>query len=335
LLKNAGGIMTAKTAGQQVLATMGITPQGDLVAKPEYFGQRNMNTYTDPNTGKTYIGQEEILNDQNEDIPYNDYGDLETIANNYLLQPLSTTTKTGQLISGFPEIAPLTPSQIIEQQFGAIPPMYVDPGLLGGAPGLPAFVVVPEPVYTDQDVLQVIANRYYDRPELVQFLQTQIPDIAQRFRLSQTPGALDQESFLSDPTGATLQVPDPYQVMQDAPVIDEETGYQRRDAQGNLITESVPTYTVTPPTTFTGEFGEAIDDYTGSSAAYSYFERDRPKTIADFISNEAAQYESAFAQSPLFIQEQERLERERQVRDAQQRQQFVSQPVSIFGRRQR
>lgn len=53
---------------------------------------------------------------------------------------------------------------------------------------------------------------------------------------------------------------------------------------------------------------------------YSYFERDRPKTIADFIGSEAARYESAFKQSPLFTKEQERLERESQIENERQRQ---------------
>ena len=153
--------------------------------------------------------------------------------------------------------------------------------------------------------------------------------------MSQRPGALTQESFLDDPTGATVQVPDPYQVMQDAPVIDEGTGYQRRDAQGNFITESVPTYTVTPPTTLTGEYGEAVDDYTSSRTMFEMFEADRPKSIQEFISREASRLEKGFESSALFEEEQKRLEQERQAEDARQKRQFVSQPVSIFGRRRR
>ena len=119
------------------------------------------------------------------------------------------------------------------------------------------------------------------------------------------------------------------------PVIDEETGYQRRDAQGNLITESVPTYTVTPPTTFTGEFGEAIDDYTGSSAAYSYAEQARPKSMEDWFATKATELEESFDQSRWSEIESKRLEDERFLEDARQRQRFVSQPISIFGRRKR
>ena len=197
--------------------------------------------------------------------------------------------------------------------------------MLGSAPGLPAFLVVPEPVYTDQNILQIIANRYYDRPELVQFLQTQIPDIAQRFRLSQKPGALDQESFGDFEYYTDTITAGPGGFVQG--IKDKETGEPNVIAPGTEINIQ--------KSKVVNEFGEAIDDPISSSAAYSYFERDRPKTIADFVSSEAAQYESAFEQSPLFTQEQERLENERRYKDTQQKQRFISQPVTIFGRRRR
>ena len=341
LIDNLDVNMTVEQAGRQVLETMGISPEGKLVPKPEYFGEPR--EYTDPETGRTTIlgGTEGHRLERITEAPPIT-ADKRELAENYFLQSqifqpldiLLQEQKSDPRIQ-YGSADPLTNAQIIQQQYGAIPPMYVDPSLLGGAPGLPAFVVVPDPVYTDEDVATVLANRYADRPELLKFLAPPFTSIAEAFRLSQRPGALTQESFLDDPTGATVQVPDPYQVMQDAPVIDEETGYQRRDAQGNLITESVPTYTVTPPTTLTGEYGQAVDDYTSSRTMFEMFEADRPKSIQEFISREASRLEKGFESSALFEEEQKRLEQERQAEDARQKRQFVSQPVSIFGRRRR
>jgi hypothetical protein len=207
---------------------------------------------------------------------------------------LGTPEKITQIVQGQTGAAPAQPDAELFKQ-------YDDVGNPGAS--LPAFRAIPVPVYEDQDVLQVIRNRYFDRPELVQFLQSQIPDIAQRFRLSQKPGALDQESFIRD-------------------VTDPETGEVTQEEYG------LGAPTIDPET------GENIYDIS-SSTAYSYFERDRPKSIADFIASEASQYEENFKQSRLFEEEQERLENERYAEDAKQRQRFVSTPLAIFGRRRR
>jgi len=342
LADNLNKSMTVKEAAKQVLTTMGISPEGKLVPKPQYYGTPI--EYSDPETGRTTIlgGTEGSRLERITEAPPITENELATSESYFhqsqIFQPLDFLLQRQSGIgfgTGFGTVDPLTNEQIIQQQYGLTPPMYVDPSLLGGAPGLPGFFVVEEPVYTDEDVATVLASRYSDKPELLQFLAPQLTSIAEAFRLSQRPGALTQESFLDDPTDATVQVSDPYQVMQDVPVIDEETGYQRRDAQGNFITESVPTYTVTPPTTLTGEYGQAVDDYTSSRAMFEMFEADRPKSIQEYINREASKLEKGFESSPLFEQQQKRLEQERQAEDARQRQQFVSQPVSIFGRRRR
>ena len=282
------------TATQKILETMGITPQGDLKPLPRYYGQ--LPGKFEEKVPATYITPEQDVQNK---------------------KPIQNVYKPTY-----------SPSEIIGQQFGITPPTPSG-DLLGSAPGLPAFLVVPEPVYTDQNILQIIANRYYDRPELVQFLQTQIPDIAQRFRLSQKPGALDQESFGDFEYYTDTITAGPGGFVQG--IKDKETGEPNVIAPGTEINIQ--------KSKVVNEFGEAIDDPISSSAAYSYFERDRPKTIADFIGSEAAGYESAFKQSPLFTKEQERLERESQIENERQRQErrkkLISQPVAIFGRRQR
>ena len=263
---------TPTEIANEVLTNYGLTPEGKLAAFPKLYG----GVLQDDGTR---IFDQEIIDA--EEKRRKAIGDID---------PITGISKAAQMIASQTGALPPSPDESLFKQ-------YDDPGNPGAS--LPAFRAIPVPVYEDQDILNVISNRYYDRPELVQFLQSQIPDIAQRFRLSQKPGSLEKESFMRG-------------IMDPRPGID-----------------------VIIPELGQEEYGPAIDDPTSSSAAYSYFERDRPKTIADFVSSEAAQYESAFEQSPLFTQEQERLENERRYKDTQQKQRFISQPVTIFGRRRR
>ena len=176
--------VNAETARTKILETMGITPQGELKPLPTYFN----NAIVDPNTNKVLGTEGDELEESTQEIT-----DPQKFHPNYI-PPSTGSIETNKLQEVQAQQAiqnafksTYSPSETIGQQYAITPPSPPS-SLLGGAPGLPGFFVVPEAVYSDQDVLQIIANRYYDRPELVQFLQTQIPDIAQEFRLSQKPG---------------------------------------------------------------------------------------------------------------------------------------------------
>ena len=127
--------------------------------------------------------------------------------------------------------------------------------------------------------------------------------IRDRFRQSQVIGALDQESFIRD-------------------VTDPETGEVTQEEYG----PGAPT--IDPET------GENIYDIS-SSTAYSYAEQARPKSMEDWFATKATELEESFDQSRWSEIESKRLEDERFLEDARQRQRFVSQPISIFGRRKR
>ena len=267
--------INADIARAKILETMGVTPQGDLKPLPTYY----FNSIVDPNTNKI-LGTE---GDELEESTQEKF-DPQKFHPNYI-PPSTGSIETNKLqeIQAQQAIqnafrSNRTPSETIAGQYGVLPPSAPS-SLLGGAPGLPGFIVVPNPVYEDQDVLQIISNRYYDRPELVQFLSMQIPEIAQAFRLSQSAGNLLQDTFGTFEEGTVTRV-----------------AGQGVDGTGIEVdgTKYAPGETFEIKTSVPDEYGPGIDDPTSAAAAYSYFERDRPKSIQSFINREASKYESAF-----------------------------------------
>lgn len=338
LRENLDVRMTVEEAGRQVLEKMGISPEGKLVPKLEYYTQQYVQkpyttpgtTYTDPITGETFTetSEGERLERITEEPPVteNELGTSESYFHqSQIFQPLDILLQGRKRVQEEQkrfEESVKDNQQTVAQQYGLIPPMNVDADLLGGAPGLPGFRVTPTPVYTDEDVATVLANRYADRPELLQFLAPKLTSIADAFRLSQQPGSLTQESFGD------------FEYFTDTVTAGPE-GYIQGMIDGKPNVLAPGTKVDVERSRVVNEYGEAVDDYTSSRTMFEMFEADRPKSIQEYISREASRLEKGFESSALFEEEQRRLEQERQAEDARQKRQFVSQPVSIFGRRRR
>ena len=338
LIENLDVRMTVEEAGRQVLEKMGISPEGKLVPKLEYYTQQYVQkpyttpgtTYTDPITGETFTetSEGERLERITEEPPVteDELGASESYFHqSQIFQPLDILLQGRKRVQEEQkrfEESVKDNQQTVAQQYGLIPPMNVDADLLGGAPGLPGFRVTPTPVYTDEDVATVLANRYADRPELLQFLAPQLTSIADAFRLSQQPGSLTQESFGD------------FEYFTDTVTAGPE-GYIQGMIDGKPNVLAPGTKVDVERSRVVNEYGEAVDDYTSSRTMFEMFEADRPKSIQEYISREASRLEKGFESSALFEEEERRLEQERQTEDARQKRQFVSQPVSIFGRRRR
>jgi hypothetical protein len=261
--------LNIESAGQMVLQNYGLTPTGDLNLFP-----------------KIYLGQL----DENGNPVYETY-DPEKEYN----ESIKASEEARRS---------MTADQIIGGQLGLLPSAPPAGMIPSGLPGLPSFAnAIQAPVYSEQDMLSLLTNRYADRPEVVQFLKDQIPYLTDQFRQSQVIGALDQESFIRD-------------------VTDPETGEVTQEEYG----PGAPT--IDPET------GENIYDIS-SSTAYSYAEKARPKSMGDWLSTKASELEESFDQSRWAEIERKRLEDERFVEDAQAQRSFVSKPIAIFGRRRR
>lgn len=282
LNKNPNKGLTAQEAGQKVLETMGVTPEGNLKPYPKFYD----NTIEEELEEST----KEIIDPQKIHPQYAWEGSYNKIKAEKELEeelpPLQSPLEQQFLKA----MMNASPSQILGGAAGAIPEvpkhLFGTANLPEGDPGgsLPGFGgTIPLPVYQDQDVWNMLSNRYYDRPEFLQFLQPQIVDIAQQFRLSQVPG------------------PEVWGEPED--------------------------------------LGPGDPGYTSSSARLSYFEKDKPKTMNEFFSRQAPEYERQFGQTRFFTQEQERIEEDKYQRDQKNRERrrkkLVSNPLTIFGRRRR
>jgi hypothetical protein len=262
--------LNIESAGQMILGKYGLTPTGDLNLFP-----------------KIHLGQL----DENGNPMYETYD-----PNKEYNESIKASEEARRN---------MTADQIIGGQLGLLPSGPPAGTIPTGIPGLPSFAnAIEAPVYTEQDMISLLTNRYADRPEVVQFLKDQIPYLTEQFRQSQVIGALDQESFMRDVFDPeTGEVIGQEEYGLGAPTIDPETG-------GNIYDIS-------------------------SSTAYSYAEQARPKSMEDWFATKATELEESFDQSRWSEIESKRLEDERFLEDARQRQRFVSQPISIFGRRKR
>jgi len=163
ILSNPYSGLNIESAGEMVLQNYGLTPTGDLNLFP-----------------KIHLGQL----DENGNPVYETY-DPE--------KEYSESIKASEEAR-----RSMTADQIIGGQLGLLP-SAPPASMTAGLPGLPSFAnAIEAPVYSEQDMLSLLTNRYSDRPEVVQFLKDQIPYLTDQFRQTQVIGALDQDTFIRD-----------------------------------------------------------------------------------------------------------------------------------------